>query len=149
VDKLLAQATPWYQQLWCELADEEKLLLHQLAQERFANPRQADVVRKLLQRGLLRRDPVLRPMNNSFAAFVQDQLPTEEIKALESEGARWHKMRGLLVAALVPLLLFLTLTQRDTVEIWIAYLGTAAAGAAGVLKLLGMLNRSGEQKPGD
>ena len=60
-----------------------------------------------------------------------------------------HKLRGIMVAALVPLLLFLTFTQREAVEVWIAYLGTAAAGSAGVLKLLGMLSRSGAQKGGD
>ena len=80
---------------------------------------------------VLRRDPVLRTMNDSFAVFVKAQLPPAEIKSLEAEGARWHKLRGVMVAALVPLLLFLTFTQRDAVEVWIAYLGTAAAGSAG------------------
>jgi len=149
VDRILVLATPYYQGLWAALSADEKLLLHQLAEEGFANPAQADVVRQLLQRGLLRRDPVLRTMNDSFAVFVKAQLPPAEIKSLEAEGARWHKLRGVMVAALVPLLLFLTFTQRDAVEVWIAYLGTAAAGSAGVLKLLGMLSRSGAQKGAD
>ncbi len=149
VDRILALATPYYQGLWAALSADEKLLLHQLADEGFANPQQAEVVRKLLHGGLLRKDPVLRTMNDSFAIFVKEQLPPAEIKSLEAEGARWHKLRGIMVAALVPLLLFLTFTQREAVEVWIAYLGTAAAGSAGVLKLLGMLSRSGAQKGGD
>jgi len=32
------------------------------------------------------------------------------------------------------------------IEVWAAYLGTAAAGAGGVLKLFSMLGRSGSQK---
>ncbi|MEE4146406.1 MAG: hypothetical protein V2I26_16500 [Halieaceae bacterium] len=149
VDRILGLATPYYQGLWEALSADEKLLLHQLAEEGFANPGQADVVRQLIQRGLLRRDPVLRIMNDSFAVFLKTQLPPAEIKSLEAEGARWHKLRGVMVAALVPLLLFLTFTQRDAVEVWIAYLGTAAAGSAGVLKLLGMLSRSGAEKGAD
>lgn len=148
VDRILKFATPWYQVLWDRLDTDEQLLLHQLATERFANPRQTECVRQLLQRKLLRRDPVLRLMNSSFDAFVQAQAVTPEISSLESEGARWHKLRRVMVVLLVLSLLFLTFTQRDAVEVWIAYLGTAAAGSAGVLKLLGMLNRPGEQTTG-
>lgn len=149
VDRILTLATPLYERLWRDLHTDEQLLLHQMAQERFANPRQTDAVRHLLRRGLLQRDPVLRIMNRSFALFVQTKIPAARVRALEADGLSWRKLRGAMLTALIPLLLFLSFTQRDMVEIWIAYLGTAAAGSAGILKLLGLLNRSGEEKLGD
>jgi hypothetical protein len=147
-DSILEQERAFYAAEWRECNAEEKLLLTQLVQEGFANPRQNEIVRKLLKRGLIRRDPVLRPMNNSFALFVENQAQPEDIRHLESvhRGMRWSLVRNVLIGAGLLILIFLSVTQRDVVEVWVAYLGTAAAGAGGVLKLFSMLGRSGSQK---
>jgi hypothetical protein len=147
-DRVLEAAHEHYEKLWTDCSREERLLLVQLVEERIANPKQAEVVRALLRRGLLRRDPMLRPMNNSFALFVEHRVDRREVKAWESEiqGLRWSHVRTLLIAALAIVIVFLSVTQRDAVEVWLAYLGTAAAGTAGVLRLLGAVNRSAAQQ---
>jgi len=61
-------------------------------------------------------------------------------------GMRWTLVRNVLIAAGLLVLIFLSVTQRDVIEVWAAYLGTAATGAGGVLKLFSMLGRSGSQK---
>jgi hypothetical protein len=149
IDRILERTRHFYDGLWKQCSDEEKLLLIQLVEEGYANPKQTEVVRRLLRRGLLRRDPVLRPMNHSFAVFVETHSRPDEVRRKETahQGLRWSRVRGLLIAALVLILVFLSFTQRDVVEVWIAYLTTAAAGAAGVLKLLSMLSRPSAQKP--
>ena len=123
-------------------------LLIQLVEEGYANPKQDEVVRKLLQAGLLRLDPVLRPMNQSFALFVSANTEPEQVRKQEQaqRGLRWSLVRTLLIAALLLIMVFLALTQRDVVEVWIAYLGTAGAGTIGVLKLLSLLSKSNAPK---
>ena len=150
VDRLLDAVRGYYEQVWQKCSDEQRLLLIQLVEEGFANPKQAEVVRKLLKEGVLRRDPVLRPMNHSFAVFVEGMASPADVRRLERDfqGLRGSRARGLLLAALVLLLVFLSFTQRDVVEVWIAYIATAAAGAAGVLKLLSLFSRPSAQKPG-
>lgn len=149
VDRILDKVRPFYDSLWQKCSEDEKLLLIQLVDEGFANPKQTEIVRKLLKDGLLRRDPALCPMNHSFAVFVEASIQPEEVRRKEKahHGVRWNRVRGLLIAALVLILVFLSFTQRDIVEVWIAYLGTAVAGAAGVMKVLSMLNRPSVQKP--
>jgi hypothetical protein len=148
VDRILEQERTFYESEWQKCNDEEKLLLAQLVEEGFANPRQSEVVRNLLKRGLIRLDPVLRPMNNSFALVVESRAQPEDIRHLEivHRGMRWSLVRNALIGAALLILIFLSVTQRDVVEVWIAYLGTAAAGAGGLLKLFSMLGRSGSQK---
>jgi hypothetical protein len=148
VDRILARASLLYAQTWRRCDDEEKLLLVQLVEEGFANPKQEETVRRLLAKNLLRRDPVLRPMNYSLAVFVETSRDLEQLKRREKEHGRlrWSSLRGLLLAALVLVLLFLSVTQRETLQVWLAYLTTAAAGTAGVLKLMSFFNRPGVQK---
>ena len=148
VDRILEKAQPFYDSEWQQCSEEEKLLLTQLAEEGFANPKQHEIVRRLMNRGLIRRDPVLRPMNDSFALFIESHARPEDIRHQETvhRGMRWSLVRSVLIGALLLILVFLSVTQRDVVEVWIAYLATAAAGAGGVLKLSSLLSRGGSQK---
>ena len=148
LDQILEKVRPYYQTKWNDCSAGEQLLLIQLVEEGYANPKQAEAVRRLLRAGLLRLDPVLRPMNQSFALFVAANTEPEQVRRQEraQRGLRWSLVRTLLIAALLLIMVFLALTQRDVVEVWIAYLGTAGAGTIGVLKLLSLLNRSNAPK---
>jgi hypothetical protein len=148
VDRILEKAHPFYDSEWQKCDEEEKLLLTQLTEEGFANPKQHEIVRKLMNRGLIRRDPVLRPMNDSFALFVESHARPEDIRHQETvhRGMRWTLVRSVLIGALLLILIFLSVTQHDVVEVWIAYLATAAAGTGGALKLFSLLSRGGPQK---
>lgn len=148
LDRILQKVRPYYLSKWQACSAEQKLLLIQLVEEGYANPKQDEVVRKLLQAGLLRLDPMLRPMNQSFALFVAANTEPEQVRKQEraQRGLRWSLVRTLLIAALLLIMVFLALTQRDVVEVWIAYLGTAGAGTIGVLKLLSLLSKSSAPK---
>jgi hypothetical protein len=148
VDQILEKLRPYYLSKWQSCSAEERLLLIQLVEEGYANPKQDEVVRKLVKAGLLRIDPVLRPMNQSFALFVSANTEPEQVRKLEQaqRGLRWSLVRTLLVAALLVIMVFLALTQRDVVEVWVAYLGTAGAGTIGVLKLLSLLAKPNAPK---
>jgi hypothetical protein len=148
VDQILEKLRPYYLSKWQACSAEEQLLLIQLVEEGYANPKQDEIVRKLVKAGLLRLDPVLRPMNQSFALFVSANSEPEQVRKQEQaqRGMRWSLVRTLLVGALLVIMVFLALTQRDVVEVWVAYLGTAGAGTIGVLKLLSLLSKSNAPK---
>lgn len=148
LDCILRKVRPDYESRWQRCSEEEKLLLMQLVEEGYANPKQDEVVRRLLAAGLLLLDPVLRPMSQSFALFVAANTHSDQVHEQEQahSGLRWSLVRTLLIAALLLIMVFLALTQRDVVEVWIAYLGTAGAGTIGVLKLLSLLSKSNAPK---
>jgi hypothetical protein len=49
---------------------EERLALIHLAEGYFVNPRNVELIERLMQRGLIRRDPDFQVANRSFARFV-------------------------------------------------------------------------------
>jgi hypothetical protein len=60
--------TDW--SLWSSCAAEEKLALVHLCEESFVNPKQMPIVKRLILKGLVVKNPMLRPKSESFASFV-------------------------------------------------------------------------------
>ncbi len=141
VVKEIGKRADWfYRSLWDNCSTDEKIVLTQLSREGVVNPRQVNAVRSLLARGLLRMDPVLKPINNSFGRYVASVFDAEEIDALESAGqTAGFNMRRVLMGLILLVLLFLWFTQRDVVDTWITYLGGIAVGMTSVLKIMDSL----------
>jgi len=145
LEKIVEKADVLYRALWNACSDDEKLVLIQLSQENVVNPKQTLAVRRLLQRGFVYRDPVLQPMNQSFALFVSRALPPAEVAEWErrASGRRWEHTRWVLLGVLGVILLFLWATQRDVFNTGIALLSGAALGIPGLLKALEALTKLG------
>jgi hypothetical protein len=143
---IASRADRFYRTLWDVISIDEKLVLIQLEDEGLINPKQMPAVRRLLNLGLLRMDPVLRLVNDSLGAFASGAEPSETVRQWESvTGAGWTNKRAVLLGIIFVILLFLWFTQRNLVETWIAYLGAAAMGISGVFKIMGSLRKGGEQ----
>lgn len=108
-------AAPYYEALWASCGVDEKVVLVQLAHEGLVNPKNLDTVLDLLQKGLVVRDPELRPMNRSFARFVTRAVRPAEVAAWEEEigTSSWSVLKWLLPLPLLLLGGFLFLTQQD------------------------------------
>ena len=139
LETIVSVADPYFQSLWDHCSSDEKLGLVQLEQEGVVNPKQIAAVRSLLRRGLVRMDPVLRPVNHSFGLYISRASDRDELIRWEKELPRWANLRNVLIGVVVVILLFLWFTQREVVEIWIAYMGAVAVGISGVLKMMGSL----------
>ena len=128
---------PHYETRFEECSDDEKLVLVQLAQEGAANPKQAQAVRSLLDRGLLFKDPALRIMNQSFALFASSAFDPTETKERESvgDGVNWAQTQKLLFGAIVLLLVFLITTQPAAVESLTKFFTGTAASVAAIVTL--------------
>jgi hypothetical protein len=103
-----------YRELWEECSVPERLVLFHVARDGFISRNGWGLVARLQRRGLVRKDPVLRIMNQSFRAFVlrAETLPT--IKEWEEEtGAGGAHVRGALTVAALAAGAFFLFTQRD------------------------------------
>ena len=145
LERLVDYAAAYYSSLWDACSEAEKLVLVQLAFENVVNPKQSIVIRRLLERGLLRRDPVLRLCNRSFALFITRVHDPDEVSEWErhTTGFSWADTRWALVGFLVIGSLFLWATQRELFNSGMMFLSAAAVGVPAILKLL-----ASTQKPG-
>lgn len=140
LDAIVTHASEYFDAIWNGCSADEQLVLIQLEYEGVINPKQAAIVRRLLRRGLLRIDPTLRLVNNSFGLFVSRAVDAAQVREWERfEGPQWAKKRSFLLGAIFLILIFLWFTQRDVVETWIAYVGALAMALSGVFKIMSNL----------
>jgi hypothetical protein len=129
-----------YRTLWAALTEEERLQLFQLAQEGYLNPRNGDLARRLVRRGLIRRDPALRVINESFRHFVQRAEDGATIKSWQRAAgtSTWAWLRTGVTAVVVVVGVFLFLTQPDVYAKWAALLTALTAAGGNMSQLLGL-----------
>lgn len=143
LDRIVERAFGTYMALWDACTEDEKLVLVQIAFENVVNPKQVAIVRHLMQRGLLVRDPGLRIMNQSFARFIVQVQEPAEVKGWErpTTGISWVHSRWALLGVLLLALMFLWATQRELFNTTITFLTAAAIGLPGMVKVMTNLNR--------
>jgi hypothetical protein len=151
LERILEALEGFYLALWTACSEDEKLVLVQLSQERFVNPKQINTVRRLLQRGLVLRDPVLRPMNESFRLFIDRVHEPLQVSLWEASvrGLGWMHLRWPFLAILAVTGIFLFATQKQLFENSIAFVSALALGLPGLLHLVGGLHRGRLSRPGD
>jgi hypothetical protein len=147
LDEISERAEDYYNVLWRTCTPNEQLVLMQIAQTGLANGKTRKDVRRLLARGLLRRDPQLGLMNETFRRFVFGQCTTSALaQQLEQNlaGDAWNRFRVPFFAAIAVVMLFFFTTQRQTFDATIALVGGLTAGLPTFLKTLsGLGQRSG------
>src|SRR5205809_384076 len=111
--EVLERARAYYRALWATCSREEKLALFDLAQDGFVNARSM-VLRRLLEKELILRDPDLQLMNKSFRRFVRESESLEKVSSLwEGAWSPWPAVRRTLIGgvSVVALIVFLTQPQ--------------------------------------
>jgi hypothetical protein len=149
LDEIGERAEEYYTALWEPCSASEKLVLMQVAQTGLVNGKARKDVRRLLARGLLRRDPQLRLMNETFRRFVSTQAATSSLATqLEADlaGDAWNRFRVPFFAAVVVALLFFFATQRELFDSTLAVVGGMAATIPALLKMLSAFGERGAAK---
>ena len=102
-------------------------------------------VRRLMQRGLVARDPALRLMDESFRRFVISVSHGEDIDAWRQAGggSTWELIKVPILLVLLAILLFLFLTQKELYDSTISLVSALTAGVAILFRFLGMFQKSG------
>ena len=88
--------------LWSSCTRSEKLVLVQLAQEGFVNPKSREVVAQLVSKGLIIQRPALAVFNYTFRAYLRNIERDHIIQEWERmEGAGLWQVSGRLIASLL------------------------------------------------
>ena len=132
VERIGFAALPYYQRIWDSCEPGEKVVLYQLAHHGIANPKNFDQLLDLLNKGLVVReedDPILRPLNRSFAAFVRKAVRHREAWRWEEEEgvSAWSVWKWVLPVPLLLLGLFLFVTQQNAVSNVVGLIVAAAS----------------------
>lgn len=150
LDEIGERAEEYYTALWNPCSASEKLVLMQVAQTGLVNGKARKDVRRLLARGLLRRDPQLRLMNETFRRFVSVQASTSSLaRQFEEDLGKdaWSRFRVPFFAAVMVVLLFFFGTQRELFDSTFAVVGGLTATIPAILKMLSSFGERGAAKP--
>jgi hypothetical protein len=132
LDLLGERAEPYYNAIWesCRLA--EKITLVNLAATGLVNEKDRRVVRRLLARGLVRREPHFAVMNETFRRYLlQHRAAIERVMPNSSEST-WDSVRKPILVLVIALALLLFVTQQ---ELFTAATGMIVAMSTGLASL--------------
>jgi hypothetical protein len=141
LDEIGERAETYYAGLWESCRDEEKLLLYQLAHTGLANGRNRRVLRRLIARGLVRRDPNLGLFSETFRLYVLGAARRENVvgRAREQRPAStWDSLRVPFFVVIISFLLLLFTTQKDLMTTTTALATALTTGLPMAMKLLGV-----------
>ena len=129
LDEIDDRSATYYQRIWASCSDDEKVVLGHVALHGLTTAASRRVVRRLLARRLLTKDPDLRLMNRTFKNFVLSPDIQREVVALEgsAEASTWDRLRVPFALSVMTAGVFLFTTQREMFNQTVAAV-TALAG---------------------
>ncbi|MBV8842087.1 MAG: hypothetical protein JO307_04675 [Bryobacterales bacterium] len=136
-------AMPASEVLWRQLSREEQLILIQVAEEGFANPRNELAMQQLLRKGILRFDPGLEVTNERIERFAHERARTEEVKEWErpARSIGWRGTRWIFPVLMVLGLAFATSTGQTWLKSATGVLTVLATGLEALWKVLGAVQK--------
>jgi hypothetical protein len=140
-DEIGERASMYYASLWATCTSAEKTVLSFIAGDGFANCKDRHTIRRLLARGLIRRDPNFKVMNETFRRFVIADAQKKEVAAYcleEVPQSAWDKIQKPLMVGLVLGAGFFFFTQRELFDASFAVVTGVAGGIPAVLRLVGI-----------
>ena len=129
LDEIDDRAATYYQRIWASCSDDEKVVLGHVALHGLTTAASRRVVRRLLARRLLIKDPDLRLMNRTLKNFILSHDIQRQVVALEgsAEASSWDRLRVPFALSVMTAGVFLFTTQREMFNQTVAAV-TALAG---------------------
>jgi hypothetical protein len=141
LDEISERAETYYAGLWASCREDEKLLLYQLARNGLANGRNRRTLRRLIARGLVRRDPNISLFSETFRLYVLGAEQREHLvsRARAERGAStWDSLRVPFFVIIIAFLLLLFATQKDLLTTTTALATALTTGLPIIMKLIGV-----------
>ncbi|MEK6408396.1 MAG: hypothetical protein AABN34_15825 [Acidobacteriota bacterium] len=136
------QADAYYRGAWSACSREERLTLFRVAQDGLISHCDPDL-RRLMQWGLIVRDPSLHLMDDSFRRFVLLTSAAEGVNTYRADvESHWDRLKVPLLLVLLGVIAFLFLTQKELYDSTISLVSALTGGVLALLKLFGMFQRS-------
>jgi hypothetical protein len=140
LDELCERAETYFAGLWANCRQDEKLLLYQLAHNGLANGRNRRALRRLMARGLVRRNPNLELFSESFRLYVLESAERENLVTIARENrgdSTWDSLRVPFFVIIISFLLLLFATQKDMLTTTTALATALTTGLPILMKLIG------------
>jgi hypothetical protein len=112
LDLLGEKAEPYYDEIWVSCRSSERVVLGHLAQDGLVNAKDWRVLRRLLARGLVRRDPQFRVLNETFRRYLVRHAEAAETELGADFRSVWDNVKGPLVAVVATAIIVLLVTQQ-------------------------------------
>jgi len=135
------RAETYFAGLWSTCREDEKLLLYHLARNGLANARGRRTIRRLMARGLVRRNPNLELFSESFRLYVLEAAQRENIVSLDRQkrgASSWDSLRVPFFVIIIAFILLLFATQKDMLTTTTALATALTTGLPVLMKLLGV-----------
>ena len=150
VDEINERAATHYQRLWASCSEDERVVLGHVAADGLTTAASRRVVRRLLVRELLNKDPDLKLMNRTFRNFIMSPEIQRHVRTLEgsAEPSTWDRLRVPFALAAVSAGVFLFTTQRDMFNQTVTVVTAMAAAVPTVFRALSVIaQRDGGSPP--
>jgi hypothetical protein len=135
------QAEAYYRGVWSNCSKDERLTLFRIAQDGLVSRFDPDL-RRLMQLGLVVRDPSLQLRDKSFRRFVLAVSADEGVNTYRADiQSNWDRLKAPLLLILLGVIAFLFLTQKELYDSTISLVSALTGGAFALLKLFGMFQR--------
>ncbi len=133
------RAESYFLEIWATCTPNEKVVLSQIAQDGLVNEKTKRTVRLLMARGLVRRQPHLVLMTETFRRFVLSSPTQTEVGTLEGleEQSRsaWDMVKVPFLMALIASVAFFFTTQRELANTALGIITAAATAVPAILKV--------------
>ena len=138
-DIAMERTRSYHQHLWDLCSIDEKLVLTRLVKDRLVSVSNIKVVEALLRRGLVKRDPNLKPFNSFFTQFIREADFNEE-DYLDKKDLQngWALFRIPIILIFLGIIIFLFSTQSEIYKSTLALIPTITLLIPFLLKILGM-----------
>jgi hypothetical protein len=145
LDEIEERAFPYYSQEWNACTDEERVVLEHIARYGLATAASRRVVRRLLVKGLISKDPELKVMNQTFRRFILTPDRKAQVRRIEiqAEASVWDRLRWPLGLTAAAAALFLFTTQRETFNSTVAAVAGVSTAVPALVRFFAGLQRGG------
>jgi hypothetical protein len=130
----------YYRDLWDSCWPEERSVLLHLAQSGLVNEKDRRILRRLLARGLVRRQPNFVLMNETFRRYVLTHGAEVEAE-VSHEAGTWDAVRRPVLMVGTGLIILLLVTQQELFSATTATVTALGTGLATLSKIAGLLDR--------
>ena len=127
-----------YRHIWNNLTNLEKLTLTDLSTDGIINYKNKQSIDQLIIKGLIKLAPYPAITCHSFQRFLINDIDPEETKKIQDNLGRqgkWHNNRFLILLAIIPLIIFIFISQGTSVDRVFTITTGGLAVLAGIMRL--------------
>lgn len=127
-----------YRHIWNNLTNLEKLTLTDLSTDGMINYKNKQSIDQLIIKGLIKLAPYPAITCNSFQHFLINDIDPAEIRKIQDylgKQGKWHNNRYLILLAIIPLIIFIFISQGTSVDRVFTITTGGLAVLAGIMRL--------------